>query len=265
MKKRIALLLVFGMVAGMTGCGSSTSSSQSQGSSAFKKLMGSEAQEETKNVEDTAENPETESAETESEPVEASVLVETVDDIKNVYQFELQGEHYQLPCTLDDFLENGCTISDDYLSCKMEGQSYMNVEVYPVPGEDSYIKVMVINDSDEERTVNESQEVVGIDVRSTASDIDLHINGGNLKVTYDDAFLKALKSLYGEDKTIYSSNAFDNGDSHIFKWRFYESVDPELASQISMDFQSITKGKDCLEFDQSGEGEGTFTMEYWPK
>lgn len=176
MKKRIALLLVFGMVAGMTGCGSSTSSSQSQGSSAFKKLMGSEDQEETKNVEDTAENPETESAETESEPVEASVLVETVDDIKNVYQFELQGEHYQLPCTLDDFLENGCTISDDYLSCKMEGQSYMNVEVYPVPGEDSYIKVMVINDSDEERTVNESQEVVGIDVDSTASDIDLRIN-----------------------------------------------------------------------------------------
>ena len=113
--------------------------------------------------------------------------------------------------------------------------------------------------------MNESQEVVGIDVRSTASDIDLRINGGNLKVTYDDAFSKALKSLYGEDKTIYSSNTFNKGDGHSFQWRFYESVDPELASQISMDFQSITKGKDRLRFEQSGEGEGTFTMEYWPK
>lgn len=263
MKKRIALLLVFGMVIGMTGCGSSSQNNQS---STTKETLESAAQEkETQRVETAAENPETESVETESEPVEASVLVETVDDIKNVYQFELQGEHYQLPCTLDDFLENGCTISDDYLSCKMEGQSYMNVEVYPVPGEDSYIKVMVINDSDEERTVNESQEVVGIDVRSTASDIDLRINGGNLKVTYDDAFSKALKSLYGEDETIYSSYTSNNGADHSFEWRFYKSVDPELASQIAIEFQSITKGKDRLRFEQSGEAKGTFTMEYWPK
>jgi hypothetical protein len=247
----------------MTGCGSS--SQNNQGSTTKETLESAAQEKETQRVETAAENPETESVETESEPVEASVLVETVDDIKNVYQFELQGEHYQLPCTLDDFLENGCTISDDYLSCKMEGQSYMNVEVYPVPGEDSYIKVMVINDSDEERTVNESQEVVGIDVRSTASDIDLRINGGNLKVTYDDAFSKALKSLYGEDETIYSSYTSNNGDDHSFEWRFYKSVDPELASQIAIEFQSITKGKDRLRFEQSGEAKGTFTMEYWPK
>lgn len=247
----------------MTGCGSS--SQNNQGSTTKETLESAAQEKETQRVETAAENPETESVETESEPVEASVLVETVDDIKNVYQFELQGEHYQLPCTLDDFLENGCTISDDYLSCKMEGQSYMNVEVYPVPGEDSYIKVMVINDSDEERTVNESQEVVGIDVRSTASDIDLRINGGNLKVTYDDAFSKALKSLYGEDETIYSSYTSNKGADHSFEWRFYKSVDPELASQIAIEFQSITKGKDRLRFEQSGEAKGTFTMEYWPK
>ena len=74
-----------------------------------------------------------------------------------------------------------------------------------------------------------------------------------------------MKSLYGEDETIYSSNASNNGADHSFEWRFYKSVDPELARQIDMEFQSITKGKDRLEFEQSGEGEGTFTMEYWPK
>ena len=200
----------------------------------------------------------TESAETESEPVEASVLVETVDDIKNVYQFELQGEHYQLPCTIDDFLENGCTISDEELSYSIEAQKAVKVCVHPVPGENRYIEATVINESDQAQTVKECQKVVAI-TGTKGSNANFYINNG-VKVAFDDAFLENLQAIYSQNGKVYSVQKKSEKDC-TWSWRFYRRVQPELMENTGSD--TFEKGKDMIEFSMKN-GAGKFYMQYWP-
>lgn len=273
MKKRMVLLLVLGMVISVTGCGGSSQSSQSQSEGLFRKMMESElTSEETQATEDA---PQTESVEetpteteeeTDAEAVDPSLLqpvtVETVDDVKNAYQFDLQGAHYQLPCTLNDFLDNGCTISDGQLSYSIGGNKAADIKVHPIPGEDAYIEVTVINDSDEERTADECQEAVAVTLRGEDknADIDFRINGG-LQVKFKESFAEYLKTIYGDDETILYSSV--DTDSSLYSWEFYKRVDPEISGGLYL--RTLVKGRDNIEFKCGKyESDNKFLMEYWP-
>lgn len=273
MKKRMVLLLVLGMAISVTGCGGSSQSSQSQSEGLFRKMMESELMsEETQATEDA---PQTESVEetqteteeeTDAEAVDPSLLqpvtVETVDDVKNAYQFDLQGAHYQLPCTLNDFLDNGCTISDRELSYSIEGNKAVDIEVHPIPGEDAYIEVTVINDSDEERTADECQEVIAVNLgwgKEKNADIDFRINGG-LQVKFQKSFAEYLKTIYGDDETIFSQT--DDTDSSWYSWKFYKRVDPEISEPYIF---TVVKGSDNIWFKVGKDDvENQFSMKYWP-
>ena len=215
--KTVKAVLLSAVILGLaSGCGSSKNMAQ-------------------KNAE-TATETDTET-ETEAFKIEP-VTVETVEDVKKVYQFDMEGIHYQLPCTIDDFLENGCTISDEELSYSIEAQKAVMVCVHPVPGENRYIEATVINESDQAQTVKECQKVVAI-TGTKGSNANLYINNG-VKVSFDDAFLEDLQAIYSQNGKVYSVQKKSEKDC-VWSWRFYRRVQPELMENTGSD--TFEKGK----------------------
>ena len=225
--KTVKTVLVLALTLGLaSGCGSSKNAAQMDAETAT----------------ETATETETEA------PKIEPVTVETVEDVKKVYQFDMEGIHYQLPCTIDDFLENGCTISDEELSYSIEAQKAVN----------RYIEATVINESDQAQTVKECQKVVAI-TGTKGSNANLYINNG-VKVAFDDAFLENLQAIYSQNGKVYSVQKKSEKDC-TWSWRFYRRVQPELMENTGSD--TFEKGKDMIEFSMKN-GAGKFYMQYWP-
>lgn len=180
----------------------------------------------------------------------SKIEVTSYEDIEEIYQFDLEGTHYKLPCTIDEFMQNGCTISDAYLQKIVEAQKSMGlVRMHPDGDEEKYVYIEVLNDTDQDMTLQECQKVIGITVCDD-SDVSFVLNSG-LKVVYDETFFESLKKTYGTDENIYRE------DDTNATWKFYQALPNEDDSFVI--YSMLQPGTDCMELDNS-----SFELQYIP-
>lgn len=268
--KTVKTVLMLALTLGLaTGCGSSKEEAQTN----ITAQTETAAQSETETPETSTEKITETETETESETMEEttqetlsaaelqsveSVNVETADNLTKAYQFELEGATYQLPCTVDDFLDNGCVVADEFLSHAIEGQDAAKIRIHPVSGENKYIEAIVVNESDQEQTVKECQKVVAISCTRT-SNTELFINN-HIKVTFDGTFAEYLKAIYSENGRIYNFEKQDDG-SREWSWNFYRRLNPDLVNASS--YNTLEKGKDIIKLSTKKDS-GEFYMQNWP-
>lgn len=130
------------------------------------------------------------------------ITVKSYEDIDQIYQFDLEGVHYSLPCSPESFTENGWTGND--LQDTVPAQHTMGqIRLYPEDSDKKYIELTVLNDTDDELTVENCEKVVGIRVYED-SDVAFVMNSGiSFSGEFDDeAFLESLMDVYGRDERI---------------------------------------------------------------
>lgn len=200
-------------------------------------------------VEESAEEEDTEEPGAETEKTSASgITVTSYDDIDEIYQFDLEGRHYQLPCTIDDFIQNECIIDESYLQETIPAQHSMGmIRTHPASDENKYVYLEVLNDSDQDMTVQECQKVVGITVYDD-SEVSFVLNSG-LEFAYDEAFFADLKETYGTDETIYEE------DDYGATWCFYHALPKEDDSFVV--YSSLQPGTDRMNLDNN-----SFELQY---
>lgn len=180
----------------------------------------------------------------------SKIEVTSYEDIEQIYQFDLEGVHYKLPCTIDEFIQNGCTISESYLQEIVEAQHSVGlIKMHPDGEEDKYVYIEVLNDTDEDMTLQECQKVIGITVEED-SEVSFVLNSG-LKFSYDETFFESLKKTYSTDDTIYKED--ENGA----RWCFYHALPKEDDSLVM--YSMLQQGTDCMELDNS-----SFELQYIP-
>lgn len=177
--------------------------------------------------------------------------ITSYDDIDSIYQFDLNGKHYALPCSISDFLDNEDTISEKDLAYTVPSKHIVGqIYVHLSGSEDSRIELLVANDSEQDMSVMECEKVVGVTVRDDAN-VEFILNS-NIRVDLRDdkvyTFLENLQKAYGTEKLIYS----ENPDSYT--WRFYKKVNSEHDNAIIF---GLLPGMDMIQLSDSG-----FTMEY---
>lgn len=243
-KKLFFAVMVCGISLAMTACGGEEE--KENGTAAA--IQQEEADTEEADEEGAKEEV-TEESGTETEEASASaVTVTSYDDIDEIYQFDLEGKHYKLPCTIDEFIQNECIIDEDYLQETIPAQHSMGmIKTHPAADENKYVYLEVLNDTDQDMTVQECQKVVGITVYDD-SEVSFVLNSG-LKFVYDEAFFADLKKTYGTDETIYEE------DDYGATWCFYHALPKEDDSFVIS--SSLQPGTDRMNLDNN-----SFELQY---
>lgn len=232
MRKRLLFIAaICAMSLSMTACGGKEEEGDESAAT---------TQQEQSSVEDTS---------TEEEKAAVSpVTVTSYDDIDEIYQFDLEGKHYKLPSTIDEFTQNGCIIDETYLQETVPAQHSMGmISAHPDGDENKYVYLEVLNDTDQDMTVQECQKVVGITVYDD-SEVSFVLNSG-LEFSYDEVFFADLKTTYGTDETIYQE------DEYGATWNFYHAIPQEDDSFVI--YSSLQPGTDQMSLDDD-----SFELQY---
>lgn len=242
-KKLLFATMVLGISLAMAACGGEEKKENGAAAAQQEETGAEEA------VEESAEEEDTEEPGAETEKTSASgITVTSYDDIDEIYQFDLEGRHYQLPCTIDDFIQNECIIDESYLQETIPAQHSMGmIRTHPASDENKYVYLEVLNDSDQDMTVQECQKVVGITVYDD-SEVSFVLNSG-LEFAYDEAFFADLKETYGTDETIYEE------DDYGATWCFYHALPKEDDSFVV--YSSLQPGTDRMNLDNN-----SFELQY---
>ena len=244
MKKSILLFTACMLTAALTACGSASGDNQTTAQSETAAQTEAPAESE-QTAEETQAQTKTQAQTEAAEAVE----ITSYEDIAQIYQFDLEGVPYALPCTIDDFVNNGCTIDDTYLEEKIEAQTSMSlIPVHPDGDEEKTIYIEVFNDTDQDMTIGECQKVIGVSVDSE-SNVSFILNSG-IDVLAEDTELDDMKAIYGTD-----SNIFSEDDSSA-TWNFYKALSSD--SDETEIYSMLQPGTDIMRISSN------FTMEYIP-
>ena len=244
MKKLIFLLLALVLAFGLCACGSGEEAETTAATQPAETAAPTAATEEMPPCgNDVMAREEAEKETAQTAPTYNPVDVSSYDDIDEIYTFQLEGSTYSLPCTVSEFLDNGCTMSEHSLTTTIPAQRVMGqLRVYPGESEDSYIELSVMNDTDSDRTVQECDKVVGITIRDD-SNVSLILSTG-IDIGSGTVDLETMKAVYGSESPCYGKN----------QWSFYkllnQNFDGVFALGIGpgMDRLTLSDGKITLEY-----------------
>ena len=222
MKRYFSVLLVL-MVLLLTSCGNTNVSSGVDDSKDT--LPGEESPGMTAEPPSNVDEDETSTGKDENTtPTFEGINISSYDDIDSIYQFDLNGKHYSLPCLVSDFLSNGDTISESDLSYIVPANHVVGqIYVHPEGIADAKIELSVINDSDQDMSVLECNRVVAVTVRED-SNVDFVIGPG-INILDPNTSVTDLQKYYGTMKPIYSSSEGD--DYTTYSWHFYKKINSE--------------------------------------
>ena len=258
MKSVLSTILVLVMAFGLCACGSSDhaeTAAATQPAETAAVTQPAETAAPTAAAEEMApcgndvmarEEAEKETAQT--APTYNPVDVSSYDDIDKIYTFQLEGSTYSLPCTVSEFLDNGCTMSEHSLTTTIPAQRVMGqLRVYPTGNEDSYIELSVLNDTDSDRTVQECDKVVGITIRDD-SNVSLILSTG-IDIGSGTVDLETMHNAYFSFRPVYRTV----GES-MYIWEFYKLINDDydgafvLGLAPGMDRLTVDDGKISLEY-----------------
>lgn len=230
-RKTVIVITVCIMAFAVTGCGGASQKDSSKDSVRQESL-----EDEKEEKEETSEH--------------SQIEITSYEDIEEIYQFDLEGAHYELPCTVEEFMQNGCTISDSYLQETVSAQHSIGlIKVHPNGDENKYIYIEILNDTDQDKTVQECQKVIGVSV-CYDSEVSFVLNSG-VKLSYDETFLEDLKKMYGMDETIYQE------ETEYVMWSFYHAIPREDDSLVV--YSMLQPGTDYMRLDNT-----SFELQYIP-